>query len=241
MVVQSQEAMAPSPSSNLPPSSAPVFSRPPLPIITGATEDIPTAVPSRAPSQAASVVSTSSTGDAGIANELQPPPFPAPVDPPAFNDVVRCIHRRFPLASLKVDDEDSRHFLAHDNTRVDDIANETDYLLSSHTSWPSILYFIWDTMKFESIQGRVTDFQVILSGLVEIWSDAASFDARELLRDMLDASRLLPKAEKEIDRLEEVSTRYRSERKAARTQLRTTEAELSRLRQAANNTLDSNA
>ena len=232
---------APSPSSNLPPGSAQVFSRPPLPIISGVTEDIPTAVPSRAPSRAASIQSTSSTGDAGIANEPQPPPFPAPVDPPAFNDVIGCIHRRFPLASLKVDDEDSRHFLARDNTRVDDIANETDYLLSSHTTWPSILYFIRDTMKFESIQGPLTDFQIVLRGLAEIWSDAASFDAREALRDMLDASRLLPKAEKEIDRLESVSGRYRSERQAARTQLKTTEAELSRLRQAANDTLDSNA
>ena len=230
---------APSPSSNLPPGSAPVFSRPLLPIIVGATEDIPTAVLSRVPSRAGSVAS--STGDAGIANEPQPPTFPKPADPPAFNDVIGRIHRRFPLASLKVDDEDSRHFLARDNTQVDDIANETNYLLSSHTSWPSILYFIRDTMKFESIQGPLTDFQVVLSGLAEIWSDAASFDARELLRDMLDSSRLLPKAEKEIDRLEEVSARYRSERQAARTQLRTTEAELSRLRQAANDTLDSNA
>ena len=124
---------------------------------------------------------------------------------------------------------------------MDDIANETDYLLSSHTSWPSILYFIRDTMKFESIQGPMTDFQVVLSGLAEIWSDAASFDARELLRDMLDASRLLPKAEREIDQLETVSARYRNERNATRTQLRTTDAELSRLRQAANDTLDSNA
>ena len=96
-------------------------------------------------------------------------------------------------------------------------------------------------MKFESIQGPLTDFQVVLSGLAEIWSDAASFDARELLHNMIDASRLLPKAEKEIDRLEGVSARYRSERQAARTQLKTTEAELSRLRQAANDTLDSNA
>ncbi|KAF8723941.1 hypothetical protein AX14_008984 [Amanita brunnescens Koide BX004] len=219
-----RSARAPSPSSNLPSGPPPVFSRPPLPIVTGATEDVPTAVPSRVPSRAASVRTTSSIGDEGIANEPQPSPFPAPVPPPAFNDVIGRIHRRFPLASLKVDDEDSRHFLARDNTRVDDIANETDYLLSSHTSWPSILYFIRDTMKFESIQGPMTDFQVVLSGLAEIWSDAASFDARELLRDMLDASRLLPKAEREIDRLET-----------------TTDAELSRLRQAANDTLDSNA
>ena len=236
---------APSPSSNLPPppptDPAPVFSRAPLPVVVGATEDVPTAVPSCAPSRAASVISTSSIGDAGIANEPQPSPFPAPLDPPAFDDVVGRIHRRFPLASLKVDDEDSRHFLACDNTRVDDIANEMDYLFSSHISWPSILYFIRDTMKFESIQGPSTDFQVVLSGLVEIWSDAASFNARELLCDMLDASRLLPKAEKEIDRLEGVSARYRSEWQAACTQLKTTEAELSRLRQAANDTLDSNA
>ncbi|KAF8671986.1 hypothetical protein AX14_005631, partial [Amanita brunnescens Koide BX004] len=209
--------------------------------MSGATEDVPTAVPSRAPSRAESALTTSSIRDAGIANEPQPPFFPAPADPPAFNDVIGRIHRRFPLASLKVDEEDSRHFLARNNTRVDDIANETDYLLSSHTSWPSILYFIRDTMKFESIQGPLTDFQVVLSGLAEIWSDAASFDARELLREMLDASRLLPKAEKEIDRLEGTATRYRSERQAARTQLKTTEAELSRLRQAANDTLDSNA
>ncbi|KAF8697659.1 hypothetical protein AX14_001316 [Amanita brunnescens Koide BX004] len=184
---------------------------------------------------------TSSIGDDGVANEPQPPPFPVPVPPPAFNDVIGRIHRRFPLASLKVDDEDSRHFLARDNTRVDDIAIETDYLLSSHTSWPSILYFIRDTMKFESIQGPITDFQVVISGLAEIWSDASSFDARELLRDMLDASRLLPKAEREIDRLEAVSARYHTERNAARTQLKTTDSELSRLRQAANDTLDSNA
>ena len=96
-------------------------------------------------------------------------------------------------------------------------------------------------MKFESIQGPMTDFQVVLSSLAEIWSAAASFDARELLHDMLDASRLLPKAEGEIDRLETVSARYRNERNATRTQLKTTEAELSRLRQAANDTLDSNA
>ena len=58
---------------------------------------------------------------------------------------------------------------------------------------------------------------------------------------MIEGVRLLPKAEKEIDRLEDVSARYRSERQAARTQLKTTEVELSRLRQAANDTLDSNA
>ena len=151
------------------------------------------------------------------------------------------IHSCFPSASLKVDNEDSRHFLARDNTRVEDIANNTDYLLSSNTTWPSILYFIQDTMRFESIQGPSTDFMVLLGGLAEIWSDAAEFNGRELLRDMTEAVRILPKAEKEIDRLEEVSTRYRNERKAARTQLKTTEAELSHLRQAANDTLDSNA
>ncbi|KAF8670646.1 hypothetical protein AX14_005829 [Amanita brunnescens Koide BX004] len=96
-------------------------------------------------------------------------------------------------------------------------------------------------MKFESIQGPLTDFQVVLAGLAEIWSDAAEFDAREILHNMVDAYRLLPKAEKEIDRLEEVLAHYRNERKAARTQLKTTEAELSRLRQATNDTLDSNA
>ena len=209
--------------------------------MSGTTEDIPTAVPSRAPSRAASVTSASSTGDAGIAELLQPDPFTTPPPPPAFSDVVGRIHRCYPLALLKVDDEDSRHFLARDNTRVEDIANETEYLLSSHSSWPSILYFIRDTIKFESIQGPQTDFQVLLAGLADIWSDAAEFDACETLCAMIEGVRLLPKAEKEIDRLEEVSTRYRSERKAARTQLKTTKAELSRLRQAANDTLDSNA
>ena len=58
---------------------------------------------------------------------------------------------------------------------------------------------------------------------------------------MFNATCYFPKAEKEIDRLEEVSARYRNERKAARAQLRTTEAELSHLQQAANDTLDSNA
>ena len=42
---------------------------------------------------------------------------------------------------------------------------------------------------------------------------------------MVESVCLLPKAEKEIDQLEEVSARYRNERKAARTQLKTTEAE----------------
>ena len=71
--------------------------------------------------------------------------------------------------------------------------------------------------------------------------DAADFDAREVLRNMVEAVRLMPKAEKEIDRLESTAQCYRNERQAARTQLRTTEAELSRLRQATNDTLDSNA
>ncbi|KAF8673522.1 hypothetical protein AX14_005363 [Amanita brunnescens Koide BX004] len=237
-------AAAPSPSSNLPVTSsgfAPVFSRPDVPTAIGGTEDISTAVPSRAPSRAASVVSATSTGDAGITELLQPSPFAQPSEPPAFNDVVGRIHKRYPLASVKVDEEDSRHFLARDNTRVDDIANETDYLLSSTTSWPSILYFIRDIMKFETIQGSMAEFQVVLSGLAEIWSDAASFDTRETLRNMVEATRLIPKAEKEIDRLESTAQRYRNERQAARTQLKTNEAELSRLRQAANDTLDSNA
>ncbi|KAF8668052.1 hypothetical protein AX14_006258 [Amanita brunnescens Koide BX004] len=116
---------APSPSSNLPLASAPVFSRPECPAISGATEDIPTAVPSRVPSRAASIASASSTGDAGIAELLQPDAITMPNSPPAFNDVVGRIHKRYPLASLKVDNEDSRHFLARDNTHVDDIANRT--------------------------------------------------------------------------------------------------------------------
>ncbi|KAF8673859.1 hypothetical protein AX14_005314 [Amanita brunnescens Koide BX004] len=165
----------------------------------------------------------------------------APSEPPSFSDVVGRIHRRYPLASLKVDDEDTRHFLARDNTRVEDIAHETEYLLSSTTSWPSILYFLRDTMKFDAIRGSVTEFQVVLAGLAEIWSDAADIDAREVLHNMVEAVRLMPKAEKEIDRLEATASRYRSERQSARTQLKTTEAELSRLRQAANETLDSNA
>ena len=150
-------AAAPSPSSNLPPAPSappPVFSCPVRPIISGETEDIPTAVPSRAPSRAASVASISSTGDVGIAELLQLAPFEKPSEPPALSDLIGQIHRRYPLASLKVDDEDSRHFLARDNTRVEDIANETEYLLSSTTTWPSILYFIRDIMKFESIKGR---------------------------------------------------------------------------------------
>jgi hypothetical protein len=202
---------------------------------------VPTAVPSRAPSRAASVASATSTGDAGIADLLQPDSFAQPAPPPAFDDVVGRIHRRYPLASLKVDEEDSRHFLARDNTRVDDIANETEYLLSSTTSWPSILYFIHDVMKFETIRGSMMEFQVVLAGLAEIWSDAADFDAREVLRNMVEAVRLMPKAEKEIDRLESTAQRYRTERQSARMQLKTTETELSRLRQAANDTLDSNA
>ena len=56
--------------------------------MSGATEDVPTAVPSRAPSCAASVVSTSSIGDAGIAELLQPDPVAMPADPPALSDVV---------------------------------------------------------------------------------------------------------------------------------------------------------
>ncbi|KAF8685385.1 hypothetical protein AX14_004027, partial [Amanita brunnescens Koide BX004] len=96
-------------------------------------------------------------------------------------------------------------------------------------------------MKFETIQGSMAEFQIVLSGLAEIWSDAASFDAQETLRNMVEATRLIPKAEKEIDRLETTAQRYRNERQAARTQLKTNEAELSRLRQAANDTLDSNA
>ncbi|KAF8703057.1 hypothetical protein AX14_014245 [Amanita brunnescens Koide BX004] len=237
-------AVAPSPSSNLPPEPsipAPVFSRPGLPVVAGGTEDVPTAVPSRAPSCAASVVSAASTGDAGIADLLQPDPFEPPSEPPALSDVVGRIHKRYPLASLKVDEEDSRHFLARDNTRVDDIANETEYLLSSTTSWPSVLYFLRDVMKFEAIRGSIMEFQVVLAGLAEIWSDAADFDACEVLRNMVEAARLMPKAEKEINRLEATASRYRNERQATRAQLKTTEAELSRLRQAANDTLDSNA
>ncbi|KAF8685386.1 hypothetical protein AX14_004028 [Amanita brunnescens Koide BX004] len=78
-------AAAPSPSSNLPVISsgpAPVFSRPDAPAAIGGTEDIPTAVPSRAPSRAESVVSATSTGDAGIAELLQPGPFAQPTEPP---------------------------------------------------------------------------------------------------------------------------------------------------------------
>ncbi|KAF8669592.1 hypothetical protein AX14_006004 [Amanita brunnescens Koide BX004] len=219
----------------------PVFSRPNQPIATGGTEDVATAVPSRAPSRAASVTSAASIGDSGIANLLQPDAFTEPSEPPAFSDVIGRIHRRYPLASLNVDKEDSRHFLARDNTRVEDIANETEYLLSSSTSWPSILYFLRDILKFESIKGPIAEFQVVLAGLAEICSDAADFDARQVLRNMVEATRLMPKAEKEIDRLESVAQRYRSERQSARTQLKTTETELSRLRQAANDTLDSNA
>ncbi|KAF8708885.1 hypothetical protein AX14_013545 [Amanita brunnescens Koide BX004] len=235
---------APSPSSNLPPEPSapmPVFSRPVQPVTVGGTEDIPTAVPSRAPSHAASITSAMSTGDAGIADLLQPDPFAQPSEPPALSEVVGRIHRRYPLASIKVDKEDSRHFLARDNTRVEDIANETEYLLSSSTSWPSILYFLRDILKFESVKGPIAEFQVVLAGLAEILSDAADFDAREILRSMIEATRLMPKAEKEIDRLESVAQRYRNERQAARTQLKTTETELSCLRQAANDTLDSNA
>ncbi|KAF8690297.1 hypothetical protein AX14_003015, partial [Amanita brunnescens Koide BX004] len=204
-------ATAPSPSSNLPPASAapaPVFHRPDPPVLADSTENVPTATPSRAPSRTASVAST---GDAGIATLLQPDAFAQPSEPPAFSDVIGRIHRRYPLASLKVDDEDSHHFLARDNTRVEDIANETEYLLSSATSWPSILYFLRDIMKFDSIKGSIAEFQVVLAGLAEIWSDAADIDAREVLHNMIEAVRLMPKAEKEIDRLEATATRYRSE------------------------------
>ncbi|KAF8702357.1 hypothetical protein AX14_014405 [Amanita brunnescens Koide BX004] len=232
---------APSPSSNLPSGPSTVFSRPEAPATARMTEDLPTAVPSRAPSRAASASSALSTGDAGIGELLQPDPIPVPASPPALADVAGRIHRRYPLASLKTDDEDPRHFLARDNTRVEDIANETEYLLSSSTSWPSILYFLRDTLKFDSIRGTLTEFQVLMAGLAEIWSDAAEFDARAALCDIVESTRLLPKAEKEIDRLEDVSARYRNERNTARTHLRTTEAELTRLRQAANDTLDSNA
>ena len=234
-------ATAPSPSSNLPAASlatAPVFSRPNPPVPVDNTEDVPTATPSRAPSRTTSVASV---GDAGIAELLQPDAFEQPSEPPMPSDVVGRIHRRYPLASLKLNEEESRHFLARDNTRVEDIANETEYLLSSATSWPSILYFLRDTMKFDAIKGSVAEFQVVLTGLAEIWSDAADIDAREVLRNMIDAVRLMPKAEKEIDRLESTATRYRNERQTARAQLKTMEAELSRLRQAANETLDSNA
>ena len=240
---------APSPSSNLPPKPEPVFSRPaPLPVAIGATEDVPTAVPSRAPSHAASIVSVASVGDAGIAELLQIDPFPLPSDPPALADVIGRIHKRFPLAALKVDDEDARHFLARDNTRADEIANDIDHLLSPNTTWASLFFFIRDAFKFDSIQGPVTDFHAFLNGLGDIWSNAAEFNAQDTVHTILDAARYYPKAEKEIDRLEQVAARYRDERKSAREQLRTTnaqlkttEAELSRLRQAANDTLDSNA
>ncbi|KAF8678990.1 hypothetical protein AX14_004613, partial [Amanita brunnescens Koide BX004] len=232
---------APSPSSNLPQLSIPVFSRPDAPVISAPTDDIPTAVPSRAPSCADSVHSAASTGDAGIANLLQPEFFPVPSDPPPLSEVVGRIHHCFPLASLKVDEEDPRHFLARDNTRADEIASDVDHLLSANTSWPSLFFFIRDAFKFETIKGPATDFQVFIRGLADTWSDAADFDARDFVNNMFDAHRYFPKAKKEINRLEEVSTRYRNERKAARAQLTTTEAELSRLRQAANDTLDSNA
>ena len=181
-----RSAKAPSPSSNLPSGSVPVFSRPEAPAITRTAEDLPTAVPSRAPSRAASVSSALSTGDAGIGELLQPDPFPTPAEPPALADVAGRIHRRYPLASLKTDDEDHRHFLARDNTRVEDIAHETEYLLSSNTSWPSILYFLRDTLKFDSIRGSLAEFQVLMAGLAEIWSDAAEIDARAALHDMVE-------------------------------------------------------
>lgn len=164
-----------------------------------------------------------------------------PSEPPSLSDVVGRVHSRFPLAALKVDDDDPRHFLARDNTRADEIANDVDHLLSARTSWPSLFFFIRDGCNFESIKGPASDFQVFLSGLSDIWANAADFDTRELARNMISAVRLIPKAEKEIDRLEAAATRYRNERKAARERVKTTEAELSRLRQAANDTLDSNA
>ncbi|KAF8673876.1 hypothetical protein AX14_005300, partial [Amanita brunnescens Koide BX004] len=213
----------------------------PPPAAPGLTEDVPTAVPSRAPSRAASVASVASLGDAGIADLLQLDPFPVPSEPPALADVVGHIHRGFPLASLKVDDEDPWHFLARDNICTDDIANDVDHLLSTNTSWASLFFFVRDILKFESIKGSASNFQAFLNGIADIWSDAADFDARGLVNTALDAARYLPKAEKEIDRLEGVAARYRNERKSAREQLRTAEAELSRLRQAANDTLDSNA
>ena len=241
-----RSALAPSPSSNLPPASERVFSRPsgPFPVIVGATEDVPTAVPSRAPSRAASVASAASaasTGDAGIADLLQVDHFPTPSDPPPLADVIGRIHRQFPLASLKVDDDDPRHFLARDNTRADGIANDIDHLLSSNTTWASLFFFIRDALKFEAIKGPVSDFHAFLNGLADIWSDPADFDLRQTVKALIEAERYFPKAEKEIDRLEQVAARYRGERKSAREQLKTTEAELSRLRQAANDTLDSNA
>ena len=82
---ETSRAAVPSPSSNMPPIAslpAPVFSRPIPPVIVGGTEDVPTAVPSRAPSRAASVVSVASTGDAGISDLLQPDPFAQPAPPP---------------------------------------------------------------------------------------------------------------------------------------------------------------
>ncbi|KAF8694319.1 hypothetical protein AX14_002087 [Amanita brunnescens Koide BX004] len=236
-----RSAGAPTPSSNLPGSSAPVFSRPNPPVNAGSTEDVPTAVPSRAPSRAASIASAVSTGDAGIAALLQIDPFPLPSEPPALADVIGRVHRNFPLASLKVDEEDPRHFLSRDNTRADEIANDVDHLLSANTSWASLFFFVRDILKFEAIKDSASDFHAFLNGIADIWSDAADFDARGLVSTALDAARYLPKAEKEIDRLEGVAARYKSERKSAREQLRTTEAELSRLRQAANDTLDSNA
>ena len=144
--------------------------------------------------------------------------------------------------------EDPRHFLARDNTRADEIANDVDHLLSPNTTWASLFFFIRDALKFDTIQGPVTDFHAFLNGLADIWSNATEFNAQDTVRTILDAARYFPKAEKEIDRLEQVAARYRDERKSARehlkatnAQLKTTEAELSQLRQAANDTLDSNA
>ncbi|KAF8663671.1 hypothetical protein AX14_006831, partial [Amanita brunnescens Koide BX004] len=159
---------APSPSTNLPLGPEPVFSRPTLPVVIGATEDVRTAVPSRAPSRAASIASVASVGDAGIAELLQIDPFPLPSDPPALADVIGRIHKRFPLAALKVDDEDPRHFLARDNIRADEIANDIDHLLSPDTTWASLFFFIRDAFKFDTIQGPVTDFHAFLNGLGDI-------------------------------------------------------------------------
>ncbi|KAF8656282.1 hypothetical protein AX14_008073 [Amanita brunnescens Koide BX004] len=81
---ETSRAAAPSPSSNMPPVASlpvPVFSRPTPPVIIGGTEDVPTAVPSRAPSRAASIASVTSIGDAGIADLLQPDPVTFNADP----------------------------------------------------------------------------------------------------------------------------------------------------------------
>ena len=108
-----RSANAPSPSSNLPSAPGPVFSRPGPLVSSSTNEDLPTAVPTRAPSRAASIASISSTGDAGIGELLQPDPIPTPADPPALSDVVGRIHRRSSLHSptcpsgFRVHSEDS--------------------------------------------------------------------------------------------------------------------------------------